>query len=291
MDAALLPSLLRPILEGRADYTKGNRFALQAASRRALGSMPRHRRLGNALLSFGHKAVSGYWNILDPCNGYTAAHRTALEALDWDALAPGYFFETDILFQLNLAGAVVRDVPMPSRYGDEVSGIRLSRVLVQFPLLMLNRVARRVGAKYFRHDFNVASLQLSYGLPLFLGGVFYSAYRWAAGVTAAQVNTAGTVMLGSAHHAGLPAPAGRPELRRGLHAPNPAAEPGGPGRRRLRGRPERRGASRAGRGNESKGRQIVLPVLKHHRKAGRAPSFGCKYLHALRKPQSPQNVT
>src|SRR5438067_1492061 len=178
MDPALLPRLVRPILAGEADYAKGNRLAAFAGIRaRSRADMPRLRWVGNGLMTFGHKAVSGYWHIADPANGYVAIHRTALEGLDLDALAPRYFFETDVLCQLNLIDAVVYDVPMPSAYGDETSGLRLGHVVRDFPPRMLRRLVRRVAWKYFVFDFNVASLELVAGAALLLFGLAFGSVR------------------------------------------------------------------------------------------------------------------
>jgi glycosyltransferase involved in cell wall biosynthesis len=200
MDPEFLPLLVQPILQGQADYTKGNRFALRSRvplrERRAgEREMPLPRKVGNNILSFLHKAVSGYWDIMDPTNGYTAIHRTALAAIDLEALEDGYFFETDMLFHLNLVNAVVRDVPLPAVYGEEKSGLKIRRVVLPFPRLLLGRLVRRIGTKYFVSDFNVASLELVLGIPLLLWGIGFGAYRWIAGIHAGTTNTAGTVML------------------------------------------------------------------------------------------------
>jgi len=68
MDPGLIGCFVRPIIDGEADYTKGNRFFDLEAVR----AMPRVRLFGNALLSFMNKLSSGYWNLFDPTNGYTA---------------------------------------------------------------------------------------------------------------------------------------------------------------------------------------------------------------------------
>ncbi|NEM74391.1 glycosyltransferase family 2 protein, partial [Escherichia coli] len=66
MDAAFLPHLVQPLLNGFADYTKGNRFAAPYQMRWQLQQqMPLLRRFGNSVLSFVHKSMSGYWNIMD----------------------------------------------------------------------------------------------------------------------------------------------------------------------------------------------------------------------------------
>src|SRR5262249_25404382 len=59
MDPALLPRFTRPIIEGSADYTKGNRFFDVASMK----PMPPIRLIGNAALSFMSKLSSGYWDI------------------------------------------------------------------------------------------------------------------------------------------------------------------------------------------------------------------------------------
>jgi glycosyltransferase involved in cell wall biosynthesis len=196
MDPTLLPRLVRPLLDGEADYAKGNRLAAFAGIRaRSRATMPRVRWIGNSLLTFGHKAVSGYWHVADPTNGFTAIHRAALEGLDLDALSPRYFFETDVLCQLNLIDAVVRDVPMPSAYGDEVSSLRVAHTLRDFPPRMLRRLLRRIVWEYFLFDFNVASLEMLAGAPLVLFGLGFGVTRWIIGVRHGRPNTAGTVML------------------------------------------------------------------------------------------------
>src|SRR5438309_3118533 len=112
MDPALIPRLVQPILRGQADYVKGNRFH----DLDHLRSMPRVRLFGNALLSLINKVASGYWNVMDPTNGFTAIQRTALEMLPLAKLDRGYFFESDMLFRLYTIRAVVRDLPMAAHY-------------------------------------------------------------------------------------------------------------------------------------------------------------------------------
>jgi dolichol-phosphate mannosyltransferase len=196
MDLALLPRLLQPLYARQADYVKGNRFAAYARTLgRSRRAMPTVRWIGNSLLSFMHKAASGYWNIADPTNGYTAIHRYALEGLDLERLSRGFFFETDMLFQLNLLNAVVNDVPTPAVYGDEETNLRIGAVLREFPPLLLHRLLRRIAYKYFVYDFNVASVELLFGAVLLSVGIIFGAVRWIVGAVQGGENTAGTVML------------------------------------------------------------------------------------------------
>lgn len=201
MDPALIPLLVDPVAAGEADYAKGNRFARRylmpqsAEGTTPPGRMPPVRRIGNNLLSFLHKGVTGQWGIVDPTNGFTAIHRRALEAIDLDAAADCYFFETDMLFQLGLAGGVVKDVPLPARYDGEVSSLSVRGVITRFPKLALKRFLKRIAVRYFLDDFNVASLEIAVGLPLLIFGILLGLVHWIEALSSGVAASAGTVMF------------------------------------------------------------------------------------------------
>ena len=169
MDGAYLESLMQPLLSGKADFSKGNRFRDFAA----LKNMPAIRRIGNLGLSFCIKAASGYWNIFDPANGFLAIHKNTLQNLNLSKLHNRYFFETSLLIELYYTGAVVCEIPMKAKYGEEISGLSVSRALFEFPPKLLYAFLRRMVLKYFLFDFNIASLYLLFGIPLFLFGIVY----------------------------------------------------------------------------------------------------------------------
>ena len=194
-DGQMPPELIRffvePIVRGTADYVKGNRFfALEF-----LNSMPRLRVLGNAALSFISKAASGYWNLMDPTNGYTAIHVGVLKLIPLDKLDRRYFFESDMLFRLNTIRAVVVEVPMHSVYGDERSSLKIMRVLVEFPLKFSVRVFKRIIYNYFLRDFNVCSLELLAGIALLALGTGFGVYHWYLSSMLQVPATTGTVIL------------------------------------------------------------------------------------------------
>jgi dolichol-phosphate mannosyltransferase len=191
MDPAYLPALLDPVLTGKVDYAKGNRFV----DFRALGAMPRPRLFGNNVLSFLEKAYSGYWNIMDPTNGYTAIHRRVLEKLDFSKMAKDYFFESHMLLHLNLLNAVICDVPVPACYRDENSLLSIKKTLWQFPPRLLAGLCRRIFLKYFIYDFNMASVYLLLGLPLFLWGMIFGVVEWIDSWITGIPRTAGTIMV------------------------------------------------------------------------------------------------
>ena len=191
MDPALIPALIEPIAEGDADYAKGNRFHQLDH----ITQMPALRIVGNLLLSFACKLSSGYWNIFDPTNGYTAIHAKVAERLPFEKISKRYFFESDMLFRLNLLRAVVADVPMRARYGEERSGLKISRVLFEFTARHWINTAKRILYSYFLRDFNVASVELVLGTLLFLFGVIFGALKWYESSASGIVTTAGTVFI------------------------------------------------------------------------------------------------
>jgi len=191
MDPALIPRLVQPILAGEADYAKGNRFF----ELEGLAAMPRGRLLGNALLSFASKLSSGYWNVFDPTNGFTAIHASVARQLPLAKLATGWFFESDLLFRLGTLRAVVCDVPMPAVYEDERSNLRAVRVVPTFLRGHFVNTAKRVFYSYFLRNFNIASIELVAGHALILFGLAFGLWQWAQGSLRGVPATSGTVML------------------------------------------------------------------------------------------------
>lgn len=191
MDPALLPSFVRPLLQGRADYTKGNRFFRPES----VQGMPPVRLFGNAMLSFLTKLSCGYWNVMDPTNGYTAVRTSVLAELPLDKLEQRYFFETDMLFRLNTVRAVVKDIPMDSVYANEESNLKVGRVLPEFLKKHISRLWRRYVYNYLVRDFNVGTLYSLSGVLLLLAGTAFGTWHWVSGNFNSHPATSGTVML------------------------------------------------------------------------------------------------
>ncbi len=195
MDPRFAPRLVAPILRGEADYTKGNRFF----SAETVAAMPRLRLVGNAGLSFLTKLSTGYWDLFDPTNGFTAIHTTVVRELPLDRVHPRYFFESDMLFRLATLRARVVELPLVATYADERSNLSEFDALLRFPGLHARNLMKRVLYNYFLRNFSVASLNLVVGLSLLGFGVSFGSVSWALSALTGQPSTAGTVML-----AGLP---------------------------------------------------------------------------------------
>ena len=195
MNPRLIEKLITPIVNRQADYVKGNRFY----DLRFLQQMPFLRKVGNTALSFINKAVNGYWNIMDPTNGFTAISAPALKLLPLERIEKRFFFEQDMLFRLNTIRAVVQDFPMPAKYDNESSNLRIWKVLFGFPGKYLKRFIKRIFYSYFLRDFNIGSLELIMAVLLMGFGIIFGAIRWIQSVSTMHPATAGTVIL-----AGLP---------------------------------------------------------------------------------------
>jgi dolichol-phosphate mannosyltransferase len=191
MDPFLLPDFVNPIVEGEADYTKGNRFF----DIESVKHMPKARLLGNSVLSFFAKLSTGYWNLFDPNNGFTAIHADVARHLPFQKISRRYFFETDMLFRLNTLRAVVVDVPMNAKYGNEVSNLKISEVILEFATKHLINALKRLFYNYYLRDLSLASIELPTGFALLSLGLAFGTYHWIHSYQMATTTPAGTVIL------------------------------------------------------------------------------------------------
>ena len=183
--------LLMPLLRGDSDFSKGNRFR----DLLGLSRMPFIRRAGNAGLGFLAKAATGYWNIFDPTNGFIAIRGDLIQRIPLEKLDSSFYFEISLLSQLYFLGAVVRDVPMAARYGDESSNLSVPRTLVKFPPKLLHTLVRRILLKYFVYDFSIVSIYLLGGIPLLTFGLIFGIVNWIHFSNLGIAAPTGTVML------------------------------------------------------------------------------------------------
>src|SRR5206468_10992523 len=176
---------------GAADYTKGNRFFYVENAK----GMPVGRLIGNGALSFLTKLSSGYWNIFDPTNGYTAMHRGVGELVVNRRIDKRYFFETDMLLNLYLLRAVVQDVPMAAVYGHEKSNLSVRRVIFPFLIKNLRNAVQRFVVHYLIRDFSLATLEALLGALVLGFGIVAGSSFWLRSYLDGQAATAGQVMI------------------------------------------------------------------------------------------------
>ena len=186
-----IPTLVAPLLLGKADFAKGNRFF----HLEDLQSMPLVRMIGNAGLSFFSKLSTGYWNLFDPTNGFIAINAETANRIPWDKIHRRYFFESDLLFRLYTLRAIVVDVPMKSHYGNERSNLSIVQAAIQFPFYHVRNFVKRVFYCYFLREFNIASMNLLLSIGLIGFGASFGLLNWIRGYELNQLASAGTVMF------------------------------------------------------------------------------------------------
>lgn len=166
MDPNYLPQLLDPIADHDYGFAKANRFY----SATSFEGMPAYRVFGNIVLTFLTKVSSGYWNLVDPQNGYTAITRSSLERIPLGKVAERYEFENDLLIWLNIANVRAIDVSIPAVYGNEVSTIKLHSVVPRLLGTLTGGFWRRFWRKYVLWSFSPVALLMLMGIPIFLIG-------------------------------------------------------------------------------------------------------------------------
>lgn len=191
MDPGLIRQFAQPITQGQADYTKGNRFY----NLDYISSMPPVRIFGNAVLSFLSKLSTGYWDLFDPTNGYTAIHSSVVAMLPLDKISKRYFFESDILFRLSTIRAVVIDIPMRPLYGNEISNLNIQSMLPEFLWKHTANTFKRILYNYYLRNFSLASIELIVGLLAVIFGTIFGVVNWSESVAQGKETSAGTVML------------------------------------------------------------------------------------------------
>lgn len=191
MDPGLIPTFVAPIINGEADYTKGNRFF----DLEEIRQMPKIRLIGNASLSFLTKLSSGYWDLFDPTNGYTAIHADIASRLPTKKISKRYFFETDMLFRLNTLRAAVVDIPMDAKYEDEVSNLKISKIVGEFFVKHMRNTVKRIFYNYYLRDMSLGSLELPIGLAMVISGSGLGLSHWIQSTQSGVATSAGTVML------------------------------------------------------------------------------------------------
>ena len=178
MDPAYLQDFLDPIIDGFADYTKGNRLVTHGYSK----GMSKWRHFGNLVLTFLTKVSSGYWQVIDPQNGYTAISAAALKMIDLDSIYPRYGYCNNILTKMNVHDIKIMNISHPARYGMEKSKIKYGSYIAKVSFLLLGDFLWRLKTKYIISNFHPLVLFYLSGVVLavvgFFGGVYSLYYKF-----------------------------------------------------------------------------------------------------------------
>lgn len=192
MDPSFIPTMVQ-LFDSDPSLVciKGNRFF----DARVLHLMPKVRLVGNAFLSLMVKFASGYWNSLDPTNGYLAFKADLLRALPWTAFAESYFFEMSVLCELGIHRLPILELEMPTIYTSAPSSLSIRKVFLDFPPRLLRAALKRFVAQYLVFDINLGTLYAVFGSGLLLFGLSFGGYEWVQGLITNTPRATGTIML------------------------------------------------------------------------------------------------
>ena len=155
-DPKKIPDLVRPIVEGRADFVLGSRMAYAIA-----GGMPFYKRLSNRFLTWCENKVFKL-NLSEYHTGFRAFRRSLLETTPFLLNSNDFIFDQEIVAQAVSFGARFEEISVPHRYFPEAStigfarsvryGLGILRLLATFSLnrrgLMTSRMFRPLHHAY-----------------------------------------------------------------------------------------------------------------------------------------------
>ncbi len=192
MPSAKIFDLILPLVEGFADYTKGNRLS----GTTSVASMPKIRLFGNLGLSFFIKMASGYWDVIDPTNGFIAIRKETYQLIKEQKISNGYFFESSMLCALGLFGAKVKDISMPSFYPHNKSSLSIAKTFFEFPPKIIRALIKRVLVRKILHTLSLEIIFVLIGSFLFFTGAAWGLYKYYYFNFILQIATpSGVVML------------------------------------------------------------------------------------------------
>ena len=194
MDPGEIDKLISPILSRNIDYCKGNRFLDMLE----IENYPSIRFYGNIFLSFMSKLSSGYWDIYDPVNGFTAIKSDILKKFDLKKIDNGYYFESDMLFNLYLLRGKVKDIPVSIKYfKNSIQNMNIMKESLNFFFKNLNRMFKRLKKTYLLNNFSVGSFFVLSFLVNFFLTITYGGYNYFYHLFIMKFAPTGVVLLSS----------------------------------------------------------------------------------------------
>ena len=155
MQLAEAANFLDPLIDGRADYAKGNRF-LDSKLEDTLAKMPKIRLFGNWLITALTKISSGYYKTMDVVDGYTAITKKAIDTINWSRAWKGYGYPMDFLVRLNAYSLRLIDIPRTAVYlpGERQSQIKGFNYAMKVSPMLVRDFFWRLNFKYMYRDFH-----------------------------------------------------------------------------------------------------------------------------------------
>jgi glycosyltransferase involved in cell wall biosynthesis len=131
----LLPAMIAPLVRGEADVVLGSRMINKRDALK--GGMPLYKWVGNQILTAVQNRILGS-QLAEFHTGYRAYATSALRAVPFMYNSDYFDFDTDILIQMLDTGQRIREIPIPTFYGDEISrveGFKYGGLIVRTSLM------------------------------------------------------------------------------------------------------------------------------------------------------------
>jgi glycosyltransferase involved in cell wall biosynthesis len=138
-DATRIPSMIQPILDGKADLVLGSRL-LGGRDATLKGGMPIWKYISNRFLTTVENLAFGT-HLSEMHTGFRAYSRRLLTTIPFLLNSDDFVFDSEVIAQTVACGFRITEVPVPTRYFPEASSVNFRRSLV-YGLSTLN-VARK----------------------------------------------------------------------------------------------------------------------------------------------------
>jgi glycosyltransferase involved in cell wall biosynthesis len=158
-----LPALLEPLRTGEAAAVFGSRMLTPSGARR--GGMPLYKRAGNKILTWIENKLLRT-ELSEFHSGYRIYSTKALAAIPFDRNSKDFHFDTEIIIQLITAGQTIKELPIPTYYGDEICYV--NGIQYGFNVVMAAVRARLQNAGlFYDRKFDCAPLDVLPYVPKF----------------------------------------------------------------------------------------------------------------------------
>jgi glycosyltransferase involved in cell wall biosynthesis/2-polyprenyl-3-methyl-5-hydroxy-6-metoxy-1,4-benzoquinol methylase len=142
-----LPKLMRPLLDGEADAVFGSRMMIRFGALK--GGMPLYKYLGNKILTTAQNSLLGS-HLTEFHSGYRIYSVAALKSIHFSLNSNDFHFDTEIIIQLLNARMRIKELPIPTFYGDEICRVNGTKYAKDVMVVTLQNAFHRCGLLHQR---------------------------------------------------------------------------------------------------------------------------------------------
>lgn len=140
-----LENMILPILDGESDVVLGSRMLDKKSALR--GNMPIYKWIGNVTLTFLQNKILGA-KLAEFHTGYKSYRVASLNRIPFEYNSNYFDFDTDIIIQLIDTPNRIKEIPIPTFYGDEVSRVKVFKYGLMILATSINSRLMKMGIFY-----------------------------------------------------------------------------------------------------------------------------------------------